>query len=90
MLLTFHNSLNTGVASTVRISVEPVDEPKAFEGLFTVVFADMVYVAMPSAKSANEELQTVNSELQTRVDAFGRANDEMENLLNSNDIATLC
>jgi nitrogen fixation/metabolism regulation signal transduction histidine kinase len=40
-------------------------------------------------QSMNEELQTVNSELQTRVDAFGRSNDDMENLLNSTDIATL-
>ncbi len=40
-------------------------------------------------QSMNEELQTVNSELQTRVDAFGRANDDMENLLNSTDIATV-
>jgi two-component system CheB/CheR fusion protein len=37
----------------------------------------------------NEELQTVNSELQTRVDALARASDDMENLLNSTDIATL-
>jgi PAS domain-containing protein len=40
-------------------------------------------------KSTNEELQTVNSELQMRVDALARASDDMENLLNSTDIATL-
>ena len=40
-------------------------------------------------KSANEELQTVNSELQTRVDALARASGDMDNLLNSTDIATL-
>jgi two-component system CheB/CheR fusion protein len=40
-------------------------------------------------QSMNEELQTVNSELQTRVDAQARASDDMENLLNSTDIATL-
>jgi two-component system CheB/CheR fusion protein len=40
-------------------------------------------------QSMNEELQTVNSELQTRVDALARASDDMENLLNSTDIATL-
>ena len=140
-----------GVGSTVRISVEPVDDPKAFDGLFMVVFSDIVAVPVKAVTSAsgetsqdarvpdlmlelarareehqatreemqtsqeelksaneelqsaneelttsreemqsmNEELQTVNSELQTRVDAFGRANDDMENLLNSTDIATL-
>ncbi len=40
-------------------------------------------------QSMNEELQTVNSELQARVDALARASDDMENLLNSTDIATL-
>ncbi len=40
-------------------------------------------------QSMNEELQTVNAELQTRVDALARASDDMENLLNSTDIATL-
>jgi PAS domain-containing protein len=140
-----------GVGSTVRISVEPVDDPKVFDGLYMVVFSDIVAVPVKAVTSAsgetsqdarvpdlmlelarareehqatreemqtsqeelksaneelqsaneelttsreemqsmNEELQTVNSELQTRVDAFGRANDDMENLLNSTDIATL-
>ncbi|MES2977450.1 MAG: chemotaxis protein CheB [Pseudomonadota bacterium] len=40
-------------------------------------------------QSMNEELQTVNSELQARVEALARASDDMENLLNSTDIATL-
>jgi two-component system CheB/CheR fusion protein len=40
-------------------------------------------------QSMNEELQTVNFELQARVDALARASDDMENLLNSTDIATL-
>jgi two-component system CheB/CheR fusion protein len=40
-------------------------------------------------QSINEELQTVNAELQERVDALARASDDMENLLNSTDIATL-
>ena len=40
-------------------------------------------------QSMNEELQTVNNELQTRVDALALASDDMENLLNSTDIATL-
>ncbi len=140
-----------GVASTVRVSVEPVEDPKALNDMFMVVFTDILSVPMPAVPSAsgqvppntdvhdlmlalarareehqatreemqtsqeelksaneelqsaneelttsreemqsmNEELQTVNSELQTRVDAFGRANDDMENLLNSTDIATL-
>ncbi len=140
-----------GIGSSVRISVEPVDDLKALDGMFMVIFADMGLVPMQSVKTAtggasadarvpelmlelarvreehqatreemqtsqeelksaneelqsaneelttsreemqsmNEELQTVNSELQTRVDAFGRANDDIENLLNSTDIATL-
>ncbi|MFH0946635.1 MAG: chemotaxis protein CheB [Planctomycetota bacterium] len=47
-------------------------------------------------KSANEELQstneessTVNAELQARIDELTRANDDMRNLLDSTEIATL-
>lgn len=40
-------------------------------------------------QSLNEELQTVNAELQAKVDELSRANDDMKNLLNSTDIATL-
>ncbi|MFO7619693.1 MAG: chemotaxis protein CheB [Bacteroidales bacterium] len=40
-------------------------------------------------QSLNEELQTVNAELQSRVDDFSRVNNDMKNLLNSTDIATL-
>jgi two-component system CheB/CheR fusion protein len=40
-------------------------------------------------QSINEELQTVNAELQARVDALARAGDDMDNLLNSTDIATI-
>ena len=40
-------------------------------------------------QSLNEELQTVNSELQAKVDELSRANNDMKNLLNSTDIATL-
>ena len=37
----------------------------------------------------NEELQTVNAELLSKVDDFSRVNNDMKNLLNSTDIATL-
>jgi two-component system CheB/CheR fusion protein len=40
-------------------------------------------------QSLNEELQTVNAELQSKVDDFFRVNNDMKNLLNSTDIATL-
>jgi two-component system CheB/CheR fusion protein len=40
-------------------------------------------------QSLNEELQTVNIELQSKVSDFLRANDDMKNLLNSTEIATL-
>lgn len=40
-------------------------------------------------QSLNEELQTVNSELQGKVDELSRTNNDMKNLLNSTDIATL-
>lgn len=40
-------------------------------------------------QSLNEELQTVNSELQIKVDELSRTNNDMKNLLNSTDIATL-
>ncbi len=40
-------------------------------------------------QSMNEELQTVNHELTAKVDALSLASDDMANLLNSTDIATL-
>jgi len=40
-------------------------------------------------QSLNEELQTVNVELQSKVDDFSRIKNDMKNLLNSTDIATL-
>lgn len=40
-------------------------------------------------QSLNEELQTINTELQTKIADFVRANDDMKNLLNSTEIATL-
>jgi chromosome segregation ATPase len=40
-------------------------------------------------QSLNEELQTVNTELQAKVDELSRSNNDMKNLLNSTDIATL-
>jgi two-component system CheB/CheR fusion protein len=40
-------------------------------------------------QSLNEELQTVNHELQARVDELSRSNNDMKNLLNSTNIATL-
>ena len=40
-------------------------------------------------QSLNEELQTVNVELQSKVDELSSANNDMKNLLNSTDIATI-
>jgi two-component system CheB/CheR fusion protein len=40
-------------------------------------------------QSLNEELQTLNTELQAKVDELSRASNDMKNLLNSTDIATL-
>ena len=40
-------------------------------------------------QSLNEELQTINVELQSKVSDFIQANDDMKNLLNSTEIATL-
>ena len=40
-------------------------------------------------QSLNEELQTVNAELQSKVDDLSRASNDMKNLLDSTDIATL-
>ncbi|MEI6092000.1 MAG: chemotaxis protein CheB [bacterium] len=40
-------------------------------------------------QSLNEELQTVNIELQSKVSDFVQANNDMKNLLNSTEIATL-
>jgi len=40
-------------------------------------------------QSMNEELQTVNQELQAKVDELSQASDDMRNLLNSTEIATV-
>ena len=40
-------------------------------------------------QSLNEELQTVNQELQAKVDDLTRANNDMKNLLDSTEIATV-
>ncbi len=40
-------------------------------------------------QSMNEELQTVNHELAAKVDALSQASDDMKNLLNGTEIATL-
>jgi two-component system CheB/CheR fusion protein len=40
-------------------------------------------------QSMNEELQTVNHEMQAKVDELSRTGNDMKNLLNSTDIATL-
>ena len=40
-------------------------------------------------QSLNEELTTVNAELQSKLEELSRANDDMLNLLNSTDIATI-
>ncbi|HEX7489794.1 MAG TPA: CheR family methyltransferase, partial [Anaeromyxobacteraceae bacterium] len=40
-------------------------------------------------QSMNEELQTVNVEMQAKLDELSRANNDMKNLLNSTEIATL-
>jgi two-component system CheB/CheR fusion protein len=40
-------------------------------------------------QSLNEELQSVNNELQVKVDELSRTNNDMKNLLNSTDVATV-
>jgi len=40
-------------------------------------------------QSLNEELLTVNAELQSKISDFIHADDDMKNLLNSTEIATL-
>jgi two-component system CheB/CheR fusion protein len=40
-------------------------------------------------QSMNEELQTLNAELQVKLDELSRSNNDMKNLLNSTDIATV-
>jgi transcriptional regulator with PAS, ATPase and Fis domain len=40
-------------------------------------------------QSMNEEMHTINQELQARLDEFSRTNNDMKNLLDSTDIATL-
>jgi two-component system CheB/CheR fusion protein len=40
-------------------------------------------------QSLNEELNTVNAELKSKLDALSRSNDDMNNLLNSMQVATI-
>jgi two-component system CheB/CheR fusion protein len=40
-------------------------------------------------QSLNEELQTVNAELQNKVEDLSQANNDMQNLLNSTNVATI-
>jgi two-component system CheB/CheR fusion protein len=40
-------------------------------------------------QSLNEELQTVNAQLQAKVDDLARTGDDMQNLLNSTEVATI-
>jgi two-component system CheB/CheR fusion protein len=40
-------------------------------------------------QSLNEELQTLNAELQSKIDDFSRVNNDIKNLLDATDIATL-
>lgn len=40
-------------------------------------------------QSLNEELQTVNAELQLKIDQIAQVNDDMQNMLNGTEIATL-
>jgi len=45
--------------------------------------------AKEEMESLNEELNSVNSELQNKVESLSETNDDMQNLLNSTDIATI-
>lgn len=45
--------------------------------------------AKEEMQSVNEELQTVNNELSSKNDALGRLNNDMQNLLESTQIATM-
>jgi two-component system, chemotaxis family, CheB/CheR fusion protein len=45
--------------------------------------------AKEEMSALNEELQTLNTELQLKVEELAQVNDDMQNLLNSTDIATL-
>jgi len=45
--------------------------------------------AKEEMQSLNEELMTVNAELQGKLDALADANDDLQNLLNSTEIATI-
>jgi len=40
-------------------------------------------------QSLNEELQTINAEQHSKMDALGRMNNDMRNLLNSTEIVTV-
>jgi two-component system CheB/CheR fusion protein len=45
--------------------------------------------AREELQSLNEEMTTVNNEMESKIEALANANDDLENLLNSTEIATL-
>jgi two-component system CheB/CheR fusion protein len=57
--------------------------------LFAIKWTYRALEAMGSRKSVNEELATVNAELQTKVADLSRANDDMNNLLAGTGIGTV-
>lgn len=139
-----------GGAQTVEVTIQPIHEKNALEGMVLIVFRDVELISRASGKprrglkkstsldqlerelnqarqevqsireemqtsqeelksaneelqltneelttskeemqSMNEELQTVNNELQANVNELSHANNDMKNLLDSTDIATL-
>ena len=55
----------------------------------TVTTNEELETSKEELQSLNEESATVNAELQSRIDELSKTNDDMKNLLNSTDIATL-
>ena len=86
-----------GMTQYVDVLVQPLAEPAELYGMVLVVFSDVPLEALmqelttskEEMQSMNEELQTVNHELQAKVIELSRASNDMKNLLDSTEIATL-
>jgi two-component system CheB/CheR fusion protein len=82
----------------VDLTVRPVSESSIAETLAMIVFkpkprktklsdGQVEPVAMP--ETTNEELRTVNSEHQMKIDELSKAYDDLNNLLGATEVATL-
>ncbi|HET9594159.1 MAG TPA: PAS domain-containing protein [Anaeromyxobacteraceae bacterium] len=83
-LVAFHDVPAAGPSATSRRGPSSGELPRLAE-----LQREVRQPSKEEMQPMNEELQTVNAELQAKVDELSRASNDMKNLLDSTDIATL-